>query len=361
MKFRTLAPLLFAAVCATSLAESSNNVAKTAAPKVLTIGDKAPSLKPATWLKGAKTTDFKKGQVYVVEFWATWCGPCKENIPHLTELAKKYKGKASIIGISIWENNGGNDPKVLDKVKAFVASQGSKMDYLVAADNKANTIADTWMKPASEGGIPCSFIVDQSGKIAWIGHPAKMEAALTKVIDGTYDIKAARDARELELKFTRPIEQALASRDYPTLLKTIDEAIAERPQMEYGLTYNRLVALFHINLAKGKEYADKILKDSNNAPGAFHMISSIFASHKDFDPASYRYGLTMVAKGIELSPENIMLHGIEAEIYFHLKDKANAIKAIKAGIEKANNEPRVTKEFKDLLDKSLKKYEAMQG
>ncbi len=354
MKFRTLAPILLTAACVSAFAET-----KSAAPNVLTIGDKAPSIKAAVWLKGTKTTEFKKGQVYVVEFWATWCGPCKENIPHLTDLAKKYQGKASIIGISIWENNGGDDPKVLDKVKAFVASQGSKMDYLVAADNKSNTIADSWMKPASEGGIPCSFIVDQSGTIAWIGHPAKMETVLTKVIDGTHDVKAARAAREHELKFSRPIEQALAEKNYPLLLKTIDEAIAERPQLEYSLTYNRLVALFHIDLNRGKEYADKILRESNQAPGAYHMISSIFASYKDLDQSAYRYGLTMAAKGIEVSPENIMLHGIEAEIYYQLKDKQNALKSIKAGIEKAQNEPKVTKEFRELLDKSLKKYEAM--
>lgn len=355
MKSRFTAVLLAAMASALAFGDS-----KSAASPVLTIGDAAPSIKAATWLKGSKVADFQKGNVYVVEFWATWCGPCKENIPHLTELAKKYKGKASIIGISIWENNDGQNPKSLDKVKAFVASQGDKMDYIVGADNNANAIADAWMKPANEGGIPCSFIVDQSGQIAWIGHPAKMEAVLEKVIAGTYDVSAARAAREVELKFTRPIDAALARRDYPTLLKTIDEAIAERPQLEYSLTYNRLVALFHIDLAKGKEFADKVLKDSNGAPGAYHMISSIFASNKDLSQDGYRYGLTMAAKGIEVSPENLMLHCIEAEIYFHLKDKANAIKAIQTAKEKASKEPRISKEFHDLLDKSRKKYEALK-
>ena len=66
----------------------------------LNIGDKAPELKPAKWLKGTPVANFAKGKVYVVEFWATWCGPCKENIPHLTEMAKKYAGKFKQIPLS---------------------------------------------------------------------------------------------------------------------------------------------------------------------------------------------------------------------------------------------------------------------
>jgi thiol-disulfide isomerase/thioredoxin len=328
---------------------------------VLTIGDPAPSIKTATWLKGGKLGSFKKGKIYVVEFWATWCGPCKENIPHLTELASKYKDKVSIIGVSIWESLESDDPNPLKKVKDFVDSQGEKMDYHVAADDKTDTIANSWMKPANEGGIPCSFIINGEGIIAWIGHPAKMEEALTKVIDGTFDIKAAREAREVELKFTRPIDEALAKKDYPTLLKTIDEAIAERPAMEYNLTYNRFVALFHVDVEQAKKFTTKVLDESNKAPGAYHMISSISASYDDLPADAYRFGLTIAKQGIEISPENIMLNGIEAEIYFHLNEKDNAIKAIKVAIEKAKNETRTSKEFREMLDKSLKKYEAMQG
>jgi len=352
-KFLTTS-LVTAIIALATIGSSDTNPAP-----VLTIGDPAPTIKSANWLKGNKVDKFKKGEIYVVEFWATWCGPCKENIPHLTELAKKYQGKVSIIGISIWENLDNEDPNPLKKVQDFVESQGNKMDYFVAADDKSDTIANTWMKPANEGGIPCSFIVNGEGVIAWIGHPAKMEEALTKVIDGTYDIKAAREAREVEHKFTRPIDEALAKKDYATLLKTIDQAIAERPELEYPLTYNRFVALFHVDLQKGKEYSEKILKDSDEAPGAYHMMSSIFASHDDLTKEAYNFGITLVKKGIEKSPENIMLNGIEAQIYFHLGDKANAIKSIKVAIEKAKQETRTTQEFRDMLDKNLKKYEAM--
>ena len=111
----------------------------------LNIGDPAPVLQPAKWLKGMPIPRFEQGHVYVVEFWATWCGPCKANIPHLTALAKQYRGKVEVIGMDVWESP---DPsiKTLPKVTAFVKSEGTHMDYHVAADATNNRVADAWLK-----------------------------------------------------------------------------------------------------------------------------------------------------------------------------------------------------------------------
>ncbi len=350
------ATLLFAALGAASLAS-----AQAGGSKYLTIGDPAPSLKTATWLKGEVVPAFQKGEVYVVEFWATWCGPCKDNIPHLTELAKKYEGKASIIGISIWESLDAEEADPLKKVKSFVQSQGDQMDYIVAADSPKNLIANSWMKPASEEGIPCSFIVNGDGKVAWIGHPARMEESLAQILDGTYDLEAAREKREVALKITRPIDDALASRDYPALLKAIDSAIKQKPEMEYGLTYNRFVALFHADLEQGKQYAKKILAESEKAPGAYQMMTSIFAVYDDFSKEAYQYGLSLADEVIQQHPKGLMFHAIRGEICFHMGRKAEALKSVNEAIKLAEAEPNVTPEFRETLKKSLKKYQAMEG
>ena len=66
----------------------------------------APPLKVAEWVKGNKVAAFEPGKTYVVEFWATWCGPCLATIPHLTELAHKYKDKGvQFIGVDVWEED----------------------------------------------------------------------------------------------------------------------------------------------------------------------------------------------------------------------------------------------------------------
>jgi thiol-disulfide isomerase/thioredoxin len=163
------------------------------------VGDKAPELQVAKFVKGDAVTGFEKGTPYVVEFWATWCGPCKESIPHLTELAKANKDKGlKVIGVSVWESD-------QTKVEPFVEQMGDTMEYIVAMDKvpefdpadkaaarKAGNegkMAQTWMKAAGKNGIPTAFIIDRNGKIAWIGHPMKMEEPLEKILAGEWDLE----------------------------------------------------------------------------------------------------------------------------------------------------------------------------
>lgn len=153
-------------------------------PSALKIGDPAPPIAVARFVKGEPVTELEQGQVYVLEFWATWCGPCVEAIPHVSELQAKYKDRGVVvIGTSVWES----DPEQ-SKVEPFVARMGDKMNYRVAMDDRSGggkgKMAETWMTAAGQNGIPASFIVDRSGKIAWIGHPMELEKHLEKVVAG---------------------------------------------------------------------------------------------------------------------------------------------------------------------------------
>jgi hypothetical protein len=94
-------------------------------------------------------------------------------------MAHAYKGKATFIGVSVWENGSGKELE--DKVDSFVGEMGGKMEYLVARDTGADTMSKTWLEAAGQDGIPCAFIVDGAGKIAWIGHPME---SMDKAIDG---------------------------------------------------------------------------------------------------------------------------------------------------------------------------------
>lgn len=160
----------------------------------LTIGSKAPDLKIAEFMRGQPVSGFEKGRVYVVEFWATWCGPCIMAFPHLAELQAKHADKVTVIGVNIWENSKGEEREQL--IRDFVAEH-DEMAYTVALE-EGTAMADTWMKPAGRNGIPSAFIVDGEGRIAWVGHPMSMDTALASIIGGDYDLGAARKALQDE-------------------------------------------------------------------------------------------------------------------------------------------------------------------
>ena len=68
----------------------------------LGVGDPAPELKAAQWVKHGPVDALDPAQTYVVEFWATWCGPCRSTIPHLTQMARQFTN-VTFIGMNVWE------------------------------------------------------------------------------------------------------------------------------------------------------------------------------------------------------------------------------------------------------------------
>ena len=192
MKRTTIAALIAALIAASVMvvpamaqegAKSAPASETTKKAPVLSAGDDAPALSVAEWVKGDAITGFEKGRVYVVEFWATWCGPCIASMPHLTELQKEFKDRGvTIIGVSSEDQRG----NTLDAVKKMVASKGETMGYTVAWDDDGKTSA-AFMKAAKQRSIPCSFVVDQKGKIAYIGHPMGLDAVLAGVVAGKWD------------------------------------------------------------------------------------------------------------------------------------------------------------------------------
>ena len=101
-----------------------------------------------------KTVDLKKlkGKVVVVNFWATWCGPCKAEIPGMVKIYDKYKSKGlEIVGISL--DQGG-----WDDVRPFL--QKIRVSYPVVLGNQQ--VADDY---GGISAIPTTFVVDRKGKV----------------------------------------------------------------------------------------------------------------------------------------------------------------------------------------------------
>ena len=223
--------------------------ATTPAPEVsgAQLGQKAAALEGLTMIKGAPVP-FEEDKVYVVEFWATWCPPCRTSIPHLTEVQKQFKDKGvTVIGIS--------NESDLEKVKGFVAEQGDKMEYTVAVDTEGKA-GDGYMTAFKQSGIPAAFIVDGKGNVAWVGHPMDgLGEVLEQVVAGTFDSvayakeKAEKEAaaRELGKLFqeyngdllkgatveqTRPIAEKIIASNNPMALNALAWQILSMPNID---------------------------------------------------------------------------------------------------------------------------------
>ncbi len=115
-------------------------------------GDKAPDFALKSFEgKTIKLSDYK-GKVIILDFWATWCPPCRKGIPDLISIQNDFKKDVVIIGISL------DGEKTLKDVPGFIKSYG--INYpIVYGDEKII---------ASYGGIegiPTAFIIDKKGNI----------------------------------------------------------------------------------------------------------------------------------------------------------------------------------------------------
>src|SRR6185312_7525276 len=148
------------------------------------IGDAAPVLKVQEWVKGTPVKNFEKGNVYVVEFWATWCAPCMAAMPHLSHLARKYSGKVSFSAIDVYESRGTKIASIA-QLKALVKGMGRHMDFNVAAEDTNFTVHD-WLDAYGVNSIPATFVIDRQKRVAWIGRPGSLDTVLKKIVNGTW-------------------------------------------------------------------------------------------------------------------------------------------------------------------------------
>lgn len=290
----------------------------------LTIGQPAPALRIAKWVKNSPVSSFEQGKVYVVEFWATWCGPCVRSMPHLSELQKTYADKGvTIIGVTSLDKKG----NTLEAVESVVAKKGDTMGYTIAWDSERST-NEAYMLAAAQPGIPTAFIVDQNGTIAWIGSPFKMDEPLEKIVAGKWDIDAARSAFE-------------ASRE------------KDLAQMSFAL------ALRSKDYAKIAESAPRVLAFGSNQPGVYNYVAWAIVDPKNALDLKSNPGLIEIALDAAQKADQAAggddpgILDTLARAHFVKGDTAKAIEIQTKAVSLADNE-----KDKAELEAALKEYKA---
>ena len=219
----------------------------------LHVGDPAPALRVGQWVQGEPVKSIETGKVYIVEFWATWCGPCRESFPLLNEINHRFMDKGLVtIGVNVSEEDAGMT------VPPFVKKMGKRMEYRVALDDRSKigdgAMNKTWMEAAGQEGIPTAFVIGKNGKIAWIGHPMDgLDKVVKSVLAGTFDVAKEAERRKVEAAaeekaggIEQDIQAAIEKKEFDKALKLVDRMEKEFPDAE-GMDMLR----FQIYVTKG--------------------------------------------------------------------------------------------------------------
>jgi thiol-disulfide isomerase/thioredoxin len=162
-------------------------VSALAAPPVYLAGKvtkaaSANAMAEFTWVDGKKTvsiTDIAKGKPVFINFWATWCGPCRTELPDIVQLSQELKGKVVFVGIALDQER--TDEKTIKLVGGMMEKM--KMEYPNVISTSSNDLSKAFGNITS---IPTTFIVDKNGKIVetLVGMRSKTDfvEALKKVM-----------------------------------------------------------------------------------------------------------------------------------------------------------------------------------
>lgn len=322
----------------------------TAKAQDLNVGDKAPALTLSKFVKGEPVEKFEPGKAYVIEFWATWCGPCRQTIPHLTELQKKYED-VTFIGVDVYEPNP-------EEVIPFVEEMGDKMDYRVALDSvpegqqpQDGLMAKNWMDAAGQAGIPTAFIVNQEGQVAWIGHPIEMEEPLAQIAKGEYDLAAAikeqQDSKMVQQELgdlMNKLRRAESPDAIKALMPELDQLVERHPAMAPQLSMLK----FNILAAIGEEAdavsaGEKLLEgELGQEPQILNNIAwSLVAPNRGVEPGPKAIELASqaIAKAVEKTEgQDWALLDTLARVQFLQGNVAQALATQEKAVELAGDE-----------------------
>lgn len=274
------------------------------ASAALKIGDLAPAINIGTWVKGEKFSmnDARGKKIVVVEFWATWCPPCRKSIPHLTDLQLRYKNDdVVILGVS---------DESPSKVRPFVEGRAQDMDYTIATDRNRMTW-EAYCTPFNVQGIPHAFIVDREGRLSWQGNPLdpEFDKHLEKIVKEQpkrddpklkkaekhasqyFRLAAKKESTKEELQRSADGFLDNASHDARTLVEFGDRLVKDDSLVHRDVDLVKKVSKLAVDLSKGENwraselYAFALYK-SDDLKGALKHLRNALDWCDDFDAES---------------------------------------------------------------------------
>ncbi|WP_157665065.1 peroxiredoxin family protein [Mariniblastus fucicola] len=350
------------------------------ADDTLTIGDKAPKLDIEHWLSDrdgefSGFTGFEADKVYIVEFWATWCGPCISSMPHIVETQDEYADKGvQVISVSkekletvekfLKKNVGG------DKEKTYAELTSA---YCLTTDPDGSVSKD-YMTAAGQGGIPTAFIVGKTGEIEWIGHPMRMDKPLEEIVEDKWDRESF--AKEFSVQQKADLMMAsigkLLRADKPEeALKKIDTYLEENSETADARTIARMKGMrISAAMAAGGEESiaayKELIESAGDEPRMINRLTGrVVSQHKageKFEEELLKTACEAAARSVELTEKDGKDEAIASALSTHANllyicnKLEDAIAVQKKAVALATKES-----FKKFLEKLEKELSESKG
>ena len=361
----------------------------------LTIGSKAPALDIEHWVqdgggKYKKVKEFETGKVYVVEFWATWCGPCIASMPHLAEVQNKYGDKGvQLISISdedldtvtgfldrevpsqFLPNHGKDEGNDEEEVEEEIEDANDRQEekpkgitfrevtsaYCLTTDPDRSCHA-AYMEAAGQNGIPTAFIVGKDSQIEWIGHPMTMDEPLEKIVSGSWDreefAKKLKAEQEVQFAMSRvvgllrqgKVDKGLAA------LETIIESADGSGRMQMKLF--RLQLLAQLGNEKVGSAIEELVAEIEDP----HMLNQVAwvayqtaASGKGIGAVGMKAAIEGAEKALKATPDDGAILDTLAHLLYQQGDLDKAIEVQTRALKNAGESREQIQTFLDQLNK----------
>ena len=291
--------------------------AATIAAALQAVGDVAPPLAVTSWIQHPQHALPERGHVTVVEFWATWCGPCIANIPHLTALQKTYAARGVVVVGATSVDEWGNDRAAVERL---IAAKRASFDYAVALLPDTRGIhLNPWFRAAHIDWLPTAFVIARDGRIAFIGDPMQVDDVIPAVLDGSWDFTKAR-RRYIAVGRARELLTSLEASDRAQTLHTARMVLAS---------------------------------DAREDPRTMMVLGSKLAGKFPKDGDVLRIATEAAQRAVDLTKsESPGMLDLLAGIWFARGDSAKAVKYESLAVQKSEGPMR------DAQMKNLEKYRA---
>ncbi len=297
----------------------------------LKVAEQMPDLGgKVNWLKGEESLKFEEGTVYVLDFWATWCAPCIQAMPHVNELAEMYRDDdVEVIGVAVFEQ-AGQAP-----TDRWVERKGDEISYAMV-ESVDGAVEEAILRPLGVTGIPTIAIVDRSGRLAWTGHPYEMDRVLERVV-ANVDVAGLLGKSEGMLREANKLAQG---GDWDGALQKLEDVIA----LDHSLFGNYAVNSYGVQLVRLKReeeaatYGRTIIENViNESPDDLANLAYFIVS-KPLAERDLKLAAMAIERAQKLRPDDSMLLDIHASVLHMQGDAEGAVKTQERAIELAEDD-----------------------